>query len=1170
MRIVEKFFALLLVFARIFHRFFVHPIAHWWDDYFLGVWEELIRAFIRQVFGEIQRFLNGSVAFVLSLFNYNFRDTLRKTWDGSSDWQRTWQRGAERPSTLNSLVAAMYPGSKATAVGSVPTSRADDSGLESGSEGREPERTQSSRMSGDGSTSHMSSFQQLISRAFQFMGWSQPVRERRVMGLRKTRSYPNVTAVREQGKIARQRKRSFVGIRAEIAQRGRGDMFVQQSGDGLLEDTKILLELAVIKCFAAVRAFIRRYLLLVKKDASLAGSSASLAGAQSFSSAPDEILGTPGSDPTSMLTTPGLSPNSVSTGRQPGGGLNSLRRTHSSGNLENLRTLRKAGPQSASDVIRLAGYPLEVFTVTTQDGYILTMERIPRPGCKDVVFFMHGVLDTSLGWISCGNPKVQSGVGYWRFTVNDIGLADVSSQLDRIHDVKCRELGAGQVNIDLTSRMGPLAKSYFSKQQPSCSSAGLSPTYSASTCEASASLTRRSGQASWSSSAPFSSRVEERPSLWTSITNAFKWRTEGAQASAPPSSMVEGDVSLAILDEQLQALLEENEALDLDEASGSRSPGRSAGEGLKDSSVTDTGSAEGSPPFKFTRMRSSNSDGSLRNMSGNLPSSSSLLSRKVTLQVPQQGGGSNSHTVNTFTLSACSELTHPPSPASNATSTGAPAATSRAASASSTQPVMTPSSQISEGADNPGCSETSATGRPTSSSSVVSPFRAESQTPLARGAGSKSSLGADAKTSSPPPATSASNRSAPQKGAAPKAKSRDWFGSNLFKRSPSHGNIHNMPAAAGPQSTSRASFSDGIAPRNYTTGSPLNGKSPPDPNDPGSMPPWNPNGSGATEPHSLHRKSDTDAAAMAAGEPYRLRAVGHSLGGMALLIHTVMRARAGLPTHVHRLILLTPAGFHKDVPRATGPLLYLMHPILRLITMVWPMFAMPVYIPTAMARLFVFKLFADVRAIPSIAELQRLIISFSLNGDPSQWDRAMQMPHYSEVSMPAMSVHVIDSLSALQMQYYSEVFMPALSVHVIECQVIVWSLAYSELSMPAMSVHVIDGLSALQMLHSSEVSMPAMSVHVMLHMAQLARSGCFCLFDYGSRAANSHHYNGLPCPPDVADEYFYLRDVGIPVDLVAGQRDGIISSTNVKAHLEAMQDAGVKTQWLAPGRNPKP
>ena len=34
--------------------------------------------------------------------------------------------------------------------------------------------------------------------------------------------------------------------------------------------------------------------------------------------------------------------------------------------------------------------------------YILRMERIPRPGSRDAAFFMHGVLDTSMAWVSAG------------------------------------------------------------------------------------------------------------------------------------------------------------------------------------------------------------------------------------------------------------------------------------------------------------------------------------------------------------------------------------------------------------------------------------------------------------------------------------------------------------------------------------------------------------------------------------------------------------------------------------------------------------------------------------------------------------------------------------------------------------------------------------------------
>jgi hypothetical protein len=49
-------------------------------------------------------------------------------------------------------------------------------------------------------------------------------------------------------------------------------------------------------------------------------------------------------------------------------------------------------------------------------------------------------------------------------------------------------------------------------------------------------------------------------------------------------------------------------------------------------------------------------------------------------------------------------------------------------------------------------------------------------------------------------------------------------------------------------------------------------------------------------------------------EPYRLRAVGHSLGGASLLIYVVMCRKLNLPHHLYRLILLTPAGFMHKAP----------------------------------------------------------------------------------------------------------------------------------------------------------------------------------------------------------------------------------------------------------------
>lgn len=54
-----------------------------------------------------------------------------------------------------------------------------------------------------------------------------------------------------------------------------------------------------------------------------------------------------------------------------------VRRSASFSSWESLRNISSAG-----DIIRAAGYPLEEHTVTTSDGYIQQMERIPRHGAE--------------------------------------------------------------------------------------------------------------------------------------------------------------------------------------------------------------------------------------------------------------------------------------------------------------------------------------------------------------------------------------------------------------------------------------------------------------------------------------------------------------------------------------------------------------------------------------------------------------------------------------------------------------------------------------------------------------------------------------------------------------------------------------------------------------------
>lgn len=103
---------------------------------------------------------------------------------------------------------------------------------------------------------------------------------------------------------------------------------------------------------------------------------------------------------------------------------------------------------------------------------------------------------------------------------------------------------------------------------------------------------------------------------------------------------------------------------------------------------------------------------------------------------------------------------------------------------------------------------------------------------------------------------------------------------------------------------------------------------------------------------------------------------------------------------------------------------------------------------------------------------------------------------------------------------------------------------------------------ALQMPHYSASSMPALSLHCSAHFAQWARDLSFRLFDHGSAAANQRAY-GSDRPPSLAEHYHLLAD--LPVDLVAGDADGVIAAADVRTHYERMQVRGRRAPCLAGG-----
>nr|CAD7460603.1 unnamed protein product [Timema tahoe] len=121
---------------------------------------------------------------------------------------------------------------------------------------------------------------------------------------------------------------------------------------------------------------------------------------------------------------------------------------------------------TAPEIIELHGYPVETHRIVTEDGYILTLHRIPgsrlsppRPGKKPVLL-QHGVLSCSVDWIitpsglgylladagydvwmgnSRGNTYSSSHVKlsledpeFWQFSWHEMGIYDLPATIDYV------------------------------------------------------------------------------------------------------------------------------------------------------------------------------------------------------------------------------------------------------------------------------------------------------------------------------------------------------------------------------------------------------------------------------------------------------------------------------------------------------------------------------------------------------------------------------------------------------------------------------------------------------------------------------------------------------------------------------------------------------------------
>lgn len=139
--------------------------------------------------------------------------------------------------------------------------------------------------------------------------------------------------------------------------------------------------------------------------------------------------------------------------------------------------------------------------------------------------------------------------------------------------------------------------------------------------------------------------------------------------------------------------------------------------------------------------------------------------------------------------------------------------------------------------------------------------------------------------------------------------------------------------------------------------------------------------------------------------PYRLQAVGHSLGAASLLMYAVACRMQDKPHRLHRLVLLSPAGFHTHVPLALRPCVHMIPPLVAVVDWLWPGRGMGLRLPSSPLRWVAFKLVADLRQVPALMDLFAAFVKMVTSGDTSAWHEAMSLPHYSSKAMPALSLH---------------------------------------------------------------------------------------------------------------------------------------------------------------------
>lgn len=286
-------------------------------------------------------------------------------------------------------------------------------------------------------------------------------------------------------------------------------------------------------------------------------------------------------------------------------------------------------------------------------------------------------------------------------------------------------------------------------------------------------------------------------------------------------------------------------------------------------------------------------------------------------------------------------------------------------------------------------------------------------------------------------------------------------------------------------------------------------------------------------------------------------------------------------------------------PQAAFPFVYLVPLLMAGLSWVLPGVGAPVYIPSSLLRYIAFKFSHDLQQIPGLNELIRAALRLMLNGDKSEWDRALQvgaawfgvchMPthHTSLLSVsPAPTLPPIPDAPLQHLRHArhqpahggaphpggEDPAVPVLNGAPLRAvpapaALFLCCMHCPQSRLPRCPPH----MHAVRAAHPDP---PLPDVQLRLRCRQQgglraghaagrgrqlwpAAGGCCCL---RVAAGWLRPASALACLQRDLPVGLVCAPQGLPVDLVAGGSDGIIAEVDVHSHYEAMRAAGVQVE----------